>query len=80
VIGMDISPTAVEAAKEGTPFENVSFEVGDFFTLPEEGGFDLIYDYTSVFHLSFTAPCLPELVIDFSWPFAHRCALIGGDR
>ncbi|KAG2146315.1 S-adenosyl-L-methionine-dependent methyltransferase [Suillus clintonianus] len=45
VIGIDISPTAVEAAQQETPHENVSFRVGDFFASTDEQ-FDLVYDYT----------------------------------
>ncbi len=59
VTGLDLSPTAVERAKQLLEEErqqkelwkgggSVEFVCGDFFALPEEEGqlFDLIFDYT----------------------------------
>lgn len=63
--GIDISSTAVEAAQQETPHENVSFHVRDFFA-PTDEQFDLIYDYTFVIRNFFTVPSRSELVIGFS--------------
>jgi 2-polyprenyl-3-methyl-5-hydroxy-6-metoxy-1,4-benzoquinol methylase len=65
VIGIDISPTAVEAAQQEPPHENVSFRVGDFFAATEEQ-FDLIYDYTFRYSQFFTVSSHVKPVIDFS--------------
>eukprot|EP00282_Hemiselmis_andersenii_P008852 CAMPEP_0114138500 /NCGR_PEP_ID=MMETSP0043_2-20121206/16354_1 /TAXON_ID=464988 /ORGANISM="Hemiselmis andersenii, Strain CCMP644" /LENGTH=213 /DNA_ID=CAMNT_0001232471 /DNA_START=125 /DNA_END=766 /DNA_ORIENTATION=+ len=50
-LGLDISPTAVQAAQayrdsQGELGGRAEFSTTDFFTLPEPGAFDLVFDYT----------------------------------
>ncbi|KAI0683525.1 S-adenosyl-L-methionine-dependent methyltransferase [Earliella scabrosa] len=49
-LGTDISPTAVEAARQNAQSTasaaTVRFELTDFFKMEEEDAFSLIYDYT----------------------------------
>jgi len=50
-LGLDISPTAVQAATEyratqGDLSGKAEFSTTDFFSFPESGVFDLVFDYT----------------------------------
>lgn len=46
VLGLDIVPQAVAVAQREYAHERVEFRVADFFTLPPNGGFDLVLDST----------------------------------
>lgn len=71
VVGLDLSPTGVQAARsyiaeathvEDTVKSKCRVEVGDFFAYEEKkgGGFDFIYDYT------FLCALPPELREDWA--------------
>lgn len=61
VLGVDLSPHAIEAASKGAP-ENARFEVADLRSIPEgDGSFDLIVCFEVIEHLAEQEQVVSEL-------------------